>query len=491
MQSILWETSMSTPDPMLSQFKATTTSTATISQTNDAGKQVIVVGAGIAGLTACIMLLKKGYKVIMVEAKSIAGGRIAVHEMGDTLVPTGAMYIHNPNHNSILPLIDKSHIKESNPTDPLGLKINSAAIDSEESLAELFGYYAEYKNNMVPGQLGNPISAENNDEIVRLAFKIAQDAYVSYRGISYTKLQAMQQEERILLEALFRDSSSSGSSSSSSSYQEDLLVTCKGGYYNALIKPILTDLHKNANFKAIFDSPVSTIDCREGPIKVTMQKGGSLSADSVVCAVPLVILQRNQILLQGLDANKRTAIEHLRPCLQNQITLEFDNLDWMGSTKAATSINLIEEREGYPTLIHGNNLYNIMEGTPKILKFSLYAEQADFKGKTDAEIKNYLMNILKRHFDNNVPEPKSFHITRWNEDPYTGQSWSRPSGLTTLDELKALQEMNSTGNLCLAGEYTAGFGGDVNAAHISGIRAANLLAQALELKSSAKAKVGL
>ena len=51
---------MSTPDPLLSQFKATTTSTATISQTNDAGKQVIVVGAGIAGLTACITLLKKG-----------------------------------------------------------------------------------------------------------------------------------------------------------------------------------------------------------------------------------------------------------------------------------------------------------------------------------------------------------------------------------------------------------------------------------------------
>ena len=57
---------------------------------------VIVLGAGVAGLTATKYLSDAGYKVCLLEAAGIAGGRIAtIHEEGFTgPVETGAEFIH-------------------------------------------------------------------------------------------------------------------------------------------------------------------------------------------------------------------------------------------------------------------------------------------------------------------------------------------------------------------------------------------------------------
>ena len=478
---------MSVPNPIIfSNLSAATSSP------NTPEKSMLVVGAGIAGLTACKVLLEKDYKVTLLEAQSKAGGRIAVQRMGNSLIPTGAMYIHDPNSNAILSFIDKNNRKEISPLDMPGLKIRSKAIASQEDLTKLFTYYAEYKSNMRPGRLETLSPEENKDDLKRIAFKLAQDTYVSYRGVSYTELQAVQQQERMVLDALFQNSSlaSASSTATDAGYEGDLFVSCPGGYYKALIEPLLNELIKSPNFEVRFNTPVREIDCRKDPATVTTPQGEIFKADGIICAIPVAVIQKNQILIHGLDQNKKAAIDHLKLCLQNQITLEFDNLDWMETAKEAASLNLIEECEGSPTLIHGQNLYRTMADNPSVLKFSLYAEHADFTGKSDLDVKNHLMGILKSHFGNAVPEPKSFHITRWNEDRYVSQSWSRPGALTTPQEVAALQSLNSTGNLCLAGEYTAGIGGDVHAAYLSGFNAADTLAQQLTPKGPAKIKVG-
>lgn len=57
---------------------------------------VIIIGAGAAGLIAMVDLLKEGYSVCMLEASDKAGGRIAtVTENGfETYLETGAEFIH-------------------------------------------------------------------------------------------------------------------------------------------------------------------------------------------------------------------------------------------------------------------------------------------------------------------------------------------------------------------------------------------------------------
>jgi protoporphyrinogen/coproporphyrinogen III oxidase len=55
-----------------------------------AGKSVVVVGAGIAGLTAGYDLKKAGYRVTVLEAKDIPGGRMAEKMEGAFMKYTGA-----------------------------------------------------------------------------------------------------------------------------------------------------------------------------------------------------------------------------------------------------------------------------------------------------------------------------------------------------------------------------------------------------------------
>ena len=63
--------------------------------------EVLIIGAGVAGLAAARDLRSAGLTVRVVEARSRIGGRIfTLHDVTDTLpIELGAEFIH-PNRNS-------------------------------------------------------------------------------------------------------------------------------------------------------------------------------------------------------------------------------------------------------------------------------------------------------------------------------------------------------------------------------------------------------
>jgi monoamine oxidase len=61
---------------------------------NDIHNDVVVVGAGMAGLTAGRALAEAGLKVLVVEAQDRIGGRIWTRHVGDEAIELGAEFIH-------------------------------------------------------------------------------------------------------------------------------------------------------------------------------------------------------------------------------------------------------------------------------------------------------------------------------------------------------------------------------------------------------------
>ena len=55
---------------------------------------VIVIGAGIAGLAAANRLQEKGVKVLVLEARNRIGGRIHTERLEGEVVELGATWIH-------------------------------------------------------------------------------------------------------------------------------------------------------------------------------------------------------------------------------------------------------------------------------------------------------------------------------------------------------------------------------------------------------------
>ena len=54
--------------------------------------QVIIAGAGVAGLTATHRLLQRGYDVTLIEADDFVGGKLGAHrDMGGPTKPTARL----------------------------------------------------------------------------------------------------------------------------------------------------------------------------------------------------------------------------------------------------------------------------------------------------------------------------------------------------------------------------------------------------------------
>src|SRR5271163_1060821 len=55
---------------------------------------VLVIGAGIAGLTAARALAQAGVRVLVLEAQNRIGGRILTERIGEQVIELGAEFVH-------------------------------------------------------------------------------------------------------------------------------------------------------------------------------------------------------------------------------------------------------------------------------------------------------------------------------------------------------------------------------------------------------------
>src|ERR1051325_11560400 len=74
----------------------------------DRSKRVIVVGAGLAGLTAAYELSRAGHDVTILEARNRAGGRVfTVREFADGLVAEGGAEFIDDVHDYALKYVNE------------------------------------------------------------------------------------------------------------------------------------------------------------------------------------------------------------------------------------------------------------------------------------------------------------------------------------------------------------------------------------------------
>ncbi|MFN5398044.1 MAG: flavin monoamine oxidase family protein, partial [Pseudanabaena sp.] len=74
-------------------------------------EQIIVIGAGIAGITAANKLQAQGYRVIILEGRDRIGGRIWTDNSLGFPLDLGAAWIHTIDGNPISPLVKKFGIQ--------------------------------------------------------------------------------------------------------------------------------------------------------------------------------------------------------------------------------------------------------------------------------------------------------------------------------------------------------------------------------------------
>jgi len=68
---------------------------------------VIVIGAGLSGLTAAAALHEAGVKVLVLEARDRVGGKTWSHELNGGIVDMGAAWMNDTNQSRVYALVKR------------------------------------------------------------------------------------------------------------------------------------------------------------------------------------------------------------------------------------------------------------------------------------------------------------------------------------------------------------------------------------------------
>ena len=120
--------------------------------------RVIVVGAGVAGLTLARALADAGVDVVVLEARNRIGGRVWTVDLGGVPVDLGGAWVHGPVGNPVAQYAAERGIGLTNGEGPFrGFDTQTGAIPDpqlEEALNYFFGGFvlalAELRNALGP-----------------------------------------------------------------------------------------------------------------------------------------------------------------------------------------------------------------------------------------------------------------------------------------------------------------------------------------------------
>jgi monoamine oxidase len=421
-----------------------------------AGKRIVVVGAGLSGLTTARALAASGADVTVVEARDRIGGRIWTSRAWDGLpMDMGASWIHGLDGNPMTDLAREAGAEfvETSFDAAMALDAQGAEIDLEAAHEAADDIMETARRKAEQGDTDIPL-------------KQAIEATRGWKSADHA-------QRRLILHAVgARVNTEFGSSWDETSAWyfdggdafdgEDAVFP--GGYDR------ITD-HLAEGLTIRTSAPVAAI-ARDGEgVAVTLVGGEVLTADHAVVTVPLGVLKAGSIAFEGgLSPERQAAIDTIGMGLLHKTWLLFDDIAWPDDVDW---IEWVGPEVGYWS--QWVSLARIKQ-VPVLLAFHGGDEARVIESLSDTEIVSRAHAALKTMFGAGFPAPKAAQISRWGQDPYALGAYSFSAVGTTPETRKDLAGSDWDGRIVFAGEACDPvYSSTAHAAVLSGLAAAELL----------------
>ncbi len=403
---------------------------------------IIIIGAGAAGLMAGRGLVKSGKKITILEARNYCGGRIHTlhHEMFFRKAELGAEFIHGN-----LPVT-------------LGL-LNEAGIEYYHAEGEM----RRYKD----GKFENGASfMEGWDELMQKLHALERDISIA----EFLRKEFSDDKYKSLRDSVCRfisgyDSADPEKASSFAlrdewtSDDESAQYRIKGGYGKMI--GYLEDECKKAGAEIMLNSVVKEIRWKPGNVEVITADGANYRAAQVLIALPLGVLQADESKQAAITFDPpipgyNHAFKQMGYGAVIKVLLEFDEVFWEDKQttalagKSLKNMAFLLSDEEIPTWWtqiphHVPVLTGWLGGPPAALK----------KDTPDTEILQQalqsLSNVFKRDADELKKRLVSFHVMNWTNDPFALGSYVYDT--VEMPELKKIVEQPIENSLFFTGEY--------------------------------------
>lgn len=415
---------------------------------------VIVIGAGVSGLSAAFDLRKAGNSVIVLEGRDRIGGRQwTERKWKDAPMDMGASWITGVDGNPVTELAQKFNIKTI-PSDDESVSIFTQ--DGEEFSDEEFDELDSLYKKMMKS-----IDQKRKNLKKDTSFQFMIEEFMKENELSAKEQKHLWFYICNLIESDYSDDSKELSA---------LYWDADDGFDgNDAIFPngydeIAQNLAKGTDIR--LNNIVNEISYNEDGVTVKTNQD-TYKAECAVVTLPLGVLKKGTVKFHPpLPKRKQEAIQNLKMGLLNKLYLKFPKVFWPKKTEQLLFMD--DQKKDNLDMI---NFYLYTE-VPILLFFTYGEDGRNKESLSDKELIDQTMKSLKKIFGNDIPEPVDYLRTNWQKDEFAYGSYSYIPVGASPDDYDALAE-SVDDVLFFAGEATTvDYSGTIHGALISGQDAA-------------------
>ncbi len=419
----------------------------------------IVVGAGIAGLTAARLLHSAGQRVVVLEARDRVGGRMWTDRTAGFCVDRGASWIHGLTGNPLTDLVPA-----------FGVETREFTVGSFQAGGRPIADYDESQQLLDDDATRRWISDVDTADALFQRTVADSGHDESYATAAERTLAAIgwKPERAERLRAFYRHRTEEQCGAeveqvAAHALDEDAIegdeVIFPGGF-DVLPRAFAEGLDVRTG------QAVTAISRSAGRVRVDTEDA-SFDAARVIVTVPLGVLKSGAIAFTpALPDAVAGPIGRLGMGVFNKVFLQFPRRFWQDGVYAIRQ----HGQAGFPW--HTWYDVSVVSGEPMLLTFAGGTWGREIEAMTDAEVVSSVLGSLRKIYGPSVPDPVGHWITRWGSDPLAQGSYSYVAVGSSHDDHDALAGPVD-GVLHFAGEATYGHEpATVHGALLSGHRAA-------------------
>jgi polyamine oxidase len=404
--------------------------------------RVIVVGAGIAGLTVANALAHAGIECVVLEARDRIGGRLHTIDVAGSPVDMGGSWISHPVGN---PLRDVAH--------RFGIACRGA-----DPLPELAGYDLGEQRRLsrpdVEAELRLlyekfPAAVERMQETCGPDASIADaiDAFVAESGLEASAARRARQGLNAVVEAESADLAARQSLRwmwNEMEYGGSLFGDVLAGGYRELVHALAEGLDVRLGVDVV------DVAASAGGVAVTAADGSVEAATHVVVTVPLGVLKSGRPRFDPpLPPDRAAAIDRLGFGRLEKVVLAFEEPFWRTAGLPHVMVFPRNHNE-VTTWLFGHDAFGV---GAVIVAHAFHSSTGHVLDVPADEAAGWVLDMLSEAIGAPCPVPLAVAVTSWANDPYSRGAYSHiPPGAQPADADLLGEPIG--GRLLFAGEHT-------------------------------------